>query len=96
MEYLVLFLAGVLALLLVRRKTQRVAYRQSAQRQRIEQRKVLIVEYLKHSGRITNDEAQDLLSISDTTATEYLDELEAEGKVQQVGKTGRGVHYVTR
>jgi len=36
---------------------------------------------------------ENLLLVSDATATRYLDELEKEGKIKQVGKTGKGVFY---
>ena len=35
----------------------------------------------------------DLLGVSDTTAYRYLQELEQEGHIRQVGKEGRGVYY---
>lgn len=34
-----------------------------------------------------------MLGISDATAERYLNELEKEGKVRQVGGTGSGVFY---
>ena len=45
------------------------------------------------SGKFTNTDVEKLLSVSDATATRYLDELEKEGKVKQVGKTGKHVYY---
>ena len=42
---------------------------------------------------ITNDEVEKLLHVSDATATRYLSELERQGKVKQVGKTGHAVSY---
>ncbi len=42
---------------------------------------------------VTNNNIENLLGVSDATATRYLDELEKEGKVQQIGSTGRGVFY---
>jgi len=42
---------------------------------------------------ITNDEVEKLLHISDTTATRYLEILEKENKIKQVGKTGKSVSY---
>jgi predicted HTH transcriptional regulator len=42
---------------------------------------------------LTNDDVQEALAISDATATRYLDELEREGRIKQVGETGRGVMY---
>lgn len=43
--------------------------------------------------RITNDEIEKLLHVSDATATRYLSALEKEGKIKQSGKTGKGVSY---
>jgi len=48
--------------------------------------------FLKQS-KITNDEVEKLLHVSDATATRYLSELEKEGKIKQSGKTGKGVSY---
>lgn len=42
---------------------------------------------------ITNDEVEKLLHVSDATATRYLAELEKQGKIAQVGKTGKAVMY---
>ena len=42
---------------------------------------------------ITNNQVADFLHVSDATATRYLEQLEKEGKIKQVGKTGKGVKY---
>ena len=52
-----------------------------------------ILEALNTKGKITNDEVEKLLHVSDATATRYLSALEKEGKIQQVGKTGKAVEY---
>jgi len=52
-----------------------------------------IMEALTAKGKITNDEVEKLLHVSDATATRYLSALEKEGKIQQVGKTGKAVEY---
>ncbi len=44
-------------------------------------------------GRVTNNDIEKLLGVSDATATRYLEELEREGKVKQVGTEGRSVYY---
>lgn len=44
-------------------------------------------------GFVTNDQVEKLLRVSDSTATRYLSQLEKEGKIQQVGKTGKSVKY---
>src|SRR3989344_6982590 len=48
---------------------------------------------LRRAGKITNDEVEKLLHVSDATATRYLSALEKQGKIQQVGKTGKAVTY---
>jgi len=48
--------------------------------------------FLKHS-KITNDEVEKFLHVSDATATRYLSQLEKEGKIKQSGKTGHSVFY---
>jgi hypothetical protein len=48
--------------------------------------------FLKKS-KITNDEVEKFLHVSDATATRYLSELEKEGKIKQNGKTGHVVSY---
>ena len=52
-----------------------------------------ILEALNTKGKITNDEVEKLLHVSDATATRYLSALEKEGKIKQVGKTGKAVEY---
>ena len=42
---------------------------------------------------ITNDEVERFLHNSDATATRYLEILEKENKIKQVGKTGKSVSY---
>lgn len=52
-----------------------------------------IMEEIIKRGGIANDEVEKLLHVSDATATRYLAQLEKEGKIQQVGKTGHAVKY---
>lgn len=60
---------------------------------RIAKRKARIMERARREGKVTNDDVEDLFCISDATSRNYLNELEAEGALTQVGTTGRGVHY---
>lgn len=53
-----------------------------------------IMTKLSETGKITNNEVQKLLRVSDATATRYLDSLEKEGRVRQEGKTGKHVVYI--
>ena len=48
--------------------------------------------FLKQS-KITNDEVEKFLHVSDATATRYLSQLEKENKIKQTGKTGHSVFY---
>ena len=52
-----------------------------------------IMQLLITKPKITNDEVEKLLHVSDATATRYLSALEKENKIKQVGKTGHGVVY---
>ena len=53
-----------------------------------------IMTELERKGKITNDEVEKLLHVSDATATRYLSALEKQGKIKQEGKTGEGVAYI--
>ena len=63
------------------------------QQERKKGRKERIVKLLEEKDRITNNDVEELLGVSDATATNYLDELEKEGKIEQFGRTGRSVYY---
>jgi len=52
-----------------------------------------IKDLIEKKGKITNNEVEQLLKISDSSATRYLDILEKEGFIEQVGSEGRSVFY---
>ncbi len=52
-----------------------------------------ILDYLESNDQVTNNDVEQMLSVSDATAERYLDELEKQRKLKQVGKTGRNVIY---
>ena len=52
-----------------------------------------IMEALTKKNKITNDEVEKLLHVSDATATRYLSVLVKEGKIKQDRRTGAGVAY---
>ncbi|MEK9185878.1 MAG: FaeA/PapI family transcriptional regulator [Patescibacteria group bacterium] len=58
-----------------------------------EENKKKILEFFASRDKASNDEIQDFLGVSDATAERYLHELEQEGKIRQVGSTGRHVYY---
>ncbi len=55
-----------------------------------------ILEFLRENEKVVNNDVEELLGVSDATATRYLDELEKENKVEQVGVTGNAVYYVLK
>ncbi len=65
------------------------------QAQEKEENKRKITEFfgVAQNNRVTNDDIENLLGVSDATATRYLDELGKEGLIRQIGKTGRHVYY---
>lgn len=63
--------------------------RQEKKRKKID----AILDLFAKQTNLTNDEVEKLLHVSDATATRYLETLEKEGKIKQVGKTGKGVTY---
>ena len=52
-----------------------------------------ICKLLKENKKLNNKEIRDNLGVSQTSVTRYLDELENEGKVEQVYKSGPYVYY---
>ncbi len=52
-----------------------------------------IMELFEEQAEVTNDDVEKLLSVSDATATNYLQELETVGSIHQVGEQGRSVSY---
>lgn len=56
-----------------------------------EELKACNVEDIKKG--ITSENVEKLLEVSSQTARKYLNELENEGKIEQVGNSGRGVYY---
>ena len=49
--------------------------------------------FLREKKEASNEEIRERLGVSRRTAVRYLDMLEKEGKVEQVGDIGRGVIY---
>lgn len=52
-----------------------------------------MLDLLEKEGKISNNNVESLLGVSDSTATRFLEELEELGYIRQVGKVGRGVYY---
>lgn len=52
-----------------------------------------VMEMFSPGRELTNDDVEKALGVSDATATRYLDKLEKEDKIVQIGKEGRFVKY---
>ncbi|MDD4804615.1 MAG: DUF977 family protein [Candidatus Pacebacteria bacterium] len=64
------------------------------QREEKKNNKEAIVGLMESGNQpLTNNHVEQMLGISDATAERYLQELEEEGIIRQVGKTGRDVFY---
>lgn len=55
-----------------------------------------IIDLFGKTDQIKNNDVEDLLDVSDATATNYLDELQRQGRIIQHGESGRGVYYTKR
>ena len=55
--------------------------------------KAKVLKLLADKSELTNADIREALGISAASAVRYMDELEKEGRVEQVGDTGRGVTY---
>ncbi len=58
-----------------------------------EARKQKVLALFQEKPELSNTEIRKTLGVSSRTAVRYLDELEREGKVEQVGKVGHAVTY---
>ncbi len=64
-------------------------------REQVKIQKDHILELMKEHGRITNDEAQDQLGVSDSTTTRRFNDLKAEGFIIEKG-IGKNIYYELR
>lgn len=55
-----------------------------------------ILDFLCKNEKVVNNDIEKFLGVSDATATRYLDELEKEDKIVQIGTTGNAVYYVLK
>ena len=63
------------------------------QQKKKEEGKQKILQLLRKKEEIRNDDVEKMLGVSDATATNYLEELEVEDKIYQIGERGRYVVY---
>jgi predicted HTH transcriptional regulator len=68
---------------------------QVARSEKVQSTKDKILQAAKQRGKITNNDVERMFcGMSDSTAGRYLNDLEKEGKLKQIGEHGRGVYYV--
>jgi len=58
-----------------------------------EQAKAKVLEEIKSKGSVDAGKVAELCGVSRISAFRYLEELEKEGKIEQVGSFGRAVEY---
>lgn len=61
--------------------------------ERRDEAKDRIIELFESADSLVNDDIEKELGVADSTVTKYLNELEAEGKIEQIGESGRFVEY---
>jgi predicted HTH transcriptional regulator len=87
-------LGGLVVYFLVhRKKSIGIATYVAKQKNEKEARKEKILEMIREKGNVTNNDIETVLGVSDASATNYLQELEREDKIEQVGERGRFVSY---
>ena|SRR3989338_3510330 len=90
-----LMIGAILATLFIRQRTVKSGIAMYTEQRTTEkqERKNKIIAFAKEKSTISNDDVQSLLNISDATATNYLQELERDGALKQIGTQGRYVRY---
>lgn len=60
----------------------------------IHQKELETCDLVDHKKGVTRADVEKLLDVSEGTARKYLNELESEKKIKQVGDSGRDVYYI--
>lgn len=92
MKYLILVaIAGIIiGSYLGARKQGGLIFGQAKKKQ---ENKYKLLKFLKDNLKIRNNDVEKLCGVSDSTAERYLNELEKEQKITQIGTVGRAVYY---
>ncbi len=97
MNYLILIIVGVAGISLGAYFAQQGSGGLLAkQAKKKAENKDKILVFLRENEKVVNNDIEKLLGVSDATATRYMNELEKEQKVRQIGKTGNAVYYVLK
>ena len=95
MNYLILTIVAIAGIIIgsyfgVKKENDGLIFGQA---KRKEENKEKILGFLKSNEKVTNNDVEKLLGVSDATATRYLNELEKEQKIKQIGTVGHAVYY---
>lgn len=99
MSTVIIFSLGILIgaivvyFLMRNRKPSGIASHTQKQQDEKQVRKEKILEIIREKGSVTNNDIETALDVSDASVTNYLQELEREGKIEQFGERGRFVSY---
>ena len=96
MDYIILIIIGIIGIWLGYKLAVRKRCLVAEQSKKKQENKEKILAFLRASEKVVNNDIEKLLGVSDSTATRYLDELEKEQKVRQIGITGNAVYYVLK
>ena len=78
------------------KKEEGLSAHNAAKVEKKKENKKKILELFVKQSQVSNNDVEKLIWVSDAAASNYLQELENEGKIEQVGVEGRGVFYKLR
>jgi len=98
MDLLLIILIGATGIwfgykLAIRKKIKEVDYIPDKIETKKENVRKLLDVIKNHKEKITNNDVERILNVSDSTAERYLSDLVEAGALEQVGGEGRGVYY---
>lgn len=85
--------AAVVYFMINKRANDDIASYVQNQQSEKQKRKDRILVMIREKGNVSNNDVETAFSVSDASATNYLQELEREGQIEQVGGRGRFVSY---
>lgn len=92
MKWILITIVGItIGYWLGKRRMHRIV--NQAQIEKHKQNLTSVIALANQHGEITNDLVEKTLGVSNATAGRYLQELETEGKLTQIGTTGKYVIY---
>ena len=91
-QLLILIIAAVIIALAFRYRSE-VLERILPQAKRKKKNRERLLNLFREKSTLTNKDVRRALGVSARTVVNYMDELEKEGTVEQIGETGRNAHY---